>query len=264
MSLPYMPFFVGDYEGKTAHLTLEEDGAYNRLLRLCWRTPGCSIPDEDAWIQRKMRVDEDTMNNVVRPIISEFLKTGKGRLFSERQMEEFIKAKNKHKKRVAAGKKGGRPSKPLKNKETGETNASDLLKPSLSNHNHNHNHSKKVIVEETITQKKRGSRLSDDWFPKPEDEFLKPYNLTPDQLQNHFDSFRDYWMAKPGKDGVKLDWQATWRNWIRNSRQSRSKQNGRSTRSEINKALYEATTERSEHEPERTIRPGLEIIPASK
>ena len=27
--------------------------------------------------------------------------------------------------------------------------------------------------------------------------------------------FRDYWIAKPGKDGRKADWFATWRNWIR-------------------------------------------------
>jgi hypothetical protein len=29
------------------------------------------------------------------------------------------------------------------------------------------------------------------------------------------DSFRDFWIAKAGTGGVKLDWQATWRNWIR-------------------------------------------------
>ena len=28
-------------------------------------------------------------------------------------------------------------------------------------------------------------------------------------------AFRDYWVAKPGRGGVKLDWQATWRNWVR-------------------------------------------------
>jgi hypothetical protein len=32
------------------------------------------------------------------------------------------------------------------------------------------------------------------------------------------DSFRDFWIAKPGKDGRKADWQATWRNWVRNQR----------------------------------------------
>jgi len=33
-----------------------------------------------------------------------------------------------------------------------------------------------------------------------------------------FDAFRDYWIAKPGKDGIKLDWLATWRNWVRNQK----------------------------------------------
>jgi hypothetical protein len=31
-------------------------------------------------------------------------------------------------------------------------------------------------------------------------------------------AFADYWHAKAGKDGIKLDWPATWRNWCRNSR----------------------------------------------
>ena len=32
------------------------------------------------------------------------------------------------------------------------------------------------------------------------------------------DEFRDYWVAKPGKDGRKADWEATWRNWVRKQR----------------------------------------------
>lgn len=34
------------------------------------------------------------------------------------------------------------------------------------------------------------------------------------------DEFRDYWIAKPGKEGRKADWEATWRNWVRNQRAS--------------------------------------------
>ena len=34
MRTPYFPLHVADYEAKTAHLTIEEDGAYMRLLRL--------------------------------------------------------------------------------------------------------------------------------------------------------------------------------------------------------------------------------------
>jgi hypothetical protein len=30
-----------------------------------------------------------------------------------------------------------------------------------------------------------------------------------------FVRFRDYWTAQPGQRGVKADWDATYRNWIR-------------------------------------------------
>jgi hypothetical protein len=30
--------------------------------------------------------------------------------------------------------------------------------------------------------------------------------------------FTDHWKAKTGRDATKLDWNATWRNWIRNAR----------------------------------------------
>ena len=128
MSLPYMPFFVDDYEGNTAHLTLEEDGIYNRLLRLCWRTPGCSIPHEDAWIIRMMRVDDSTYISKVLPVIREFFKVEKGRLYNPRLMREFLIAKEKHEKRVKAGQKGGRPAKSLKTNKTDQSNAKAMRK----------------------------------------------------------------------------------------------------------------------------------------
>ena len=33
-------------------------------------------------------------------------------------------------------------------------------------------------------------------------------------------SFKDYWIAKPGSGGLKLNWEATWRNWVRSQKQS--------------------------------------------
>jgi hypothetical protein len=64
---------------------------------------------------------------------------------------------------------------------------------------------------ETETEKRkniaRGSRLPPDWTPEG------------DYDREELERFRDYWIAKAGKDGVKLDWQATWRNWLRNSKQ---------------------------------------------
>jgi hypothetical protein len=33
--------------------------------------------------------------------------------------------------------------------------------------------------------------------------------------QGETEKFIDYWRAQPGQRGVKLDWPATWRNWMR-------------------------------------------------
>lgn len=54
----------------------------------------------------------------------------------------------------------------------------------------------------------RGTRLPLDWKPKPEDGL--------DDLE--LAKFRDYWTAVSGQKGVKRDWDATWRNWLRNAK----------------------------------------------
>lgn len=123
MSLPYYPFYPADFEADTSHLTLEEDGAYNRLLRLMWMTPGCSLPDDPQWLARRLRVDDATFERVVAPLLREFFKRRRGRIFSPRLTAEFAKTSATHFARVNAGKKGGRPSKSLKSNETDERRA---------------------------------------------------------------------------------------------------------------------------------------------
>lgn len=64
----------------------------------------------------------------------------------------------------------------------------------------------------------RGTRLTAEWEPDGE---LRAWTKAeqPSWDGAHYAkvlaSFRDYWASKPGKDGVKLDWSATWRNWVR-------------------------------------------------
>jgi hypothetical protein len=36
-----------------------------------------------------------------------------------------------------------------------------------------------------------------------------------DEIDSQAAQFRDYWIAKPGAQACKLDWEATWRNWCR-------------------------------------------------
>jgi len=64
----------------------------------------------------------------------------------------------------------------------------------------------------------RASRLPTD-FTLPDDWSTFCQTERPDlDPAKTFDKFRDYWTAKAGKDGAKLDWLATWRNWVREER----------------------------------------------
>jgi hypothetical protein len=62
------------------------------------------------------------------------------------------------------------------------------------------------------------TRLPADWQPNEiEIQFCKSErpDLNVNEVKNNF---IDYWIAIGGAKGRKLDWSATWRNWVRNER----------------------------------------------
>lgn len=65
---------------------------------------------------------------------------------------------------------------------------------------------------------KKAERLSPNWTLRKAwgDWALgeRP-DFTQDDVRRQAEMFRDHWVAKSGKDATKLDWEATWRNWIR-------------------------------------------------
>ncbi len=127
MSIPYFPMYPTDFEADTSHLTLEEDGAYNRMLRLMWLTPNCSLPNDPKWIMRRMRINQQIYDDVVSVIIDEFMTISKGRIINKRLMEEYHKTSVAHGKRVVAGRKGGNANA-LRTKKKASSNAEAMRK----------------------------------------------------------------------------------------------------------------------------------------
>lgn len=145
MSLPYFRFYPTNYEAKTAHLTLMEDGAYCRLLRLCWMTPGCSLPDDESWIMRRMRAHTEEEKQAVRLVLTEYFKRENERVVNTRLMQEHEHAQNRHDAARENGLKGGRKTNPLKNNKNdqsyglAEKKQTGKLNKANQNQNQNYN-----------------------------------------------------------------------------------------------------------------------------
>jgi hypothetical protein len=66
-------------------------------------------------------------------------------------------------------------------------------------------------------RKARGSRLPEDF--SPDLEYAKQ-QISDIDADGEAQRFRDYWKSRSGSAAVKADWPATWRNWIRNCKDS--------------------------------------------
>ena len=89
-----------------------------------------------------------------------------------------------------------------------------------------------VVEKPAKVPSTRGARLSATWvLPRSwglEAQRLCP-GLTVERIREIADEFRDYWVALPGSKACKLDWEATWRNWVRKEGRNAMPRNGRSS-----------------------------------
>jgi hypothetical protein len=179
-----------------------------------WMTPGCSLPDDDVWIMRRMRCGEALFKAVVLPVISEFMLRKAGRVLSPRLQREFKKADETYKARSAAGKKGGRPQvidNIKKDKKAGfvfDKGGPKQLEPEPEPYKEERNTA--VFPKKTPSL---GSRISPDFLP--DFQTAIDIGLSPSQAQSESSKFKDYWTAKAGAGATKRDWPATWRVWCR-------------------------------------------------
>jgi len=85
------------------------------------------------------------------------------------------------------------------------------------------------VVRTAKTPANRGSRLPNDWvLPKTwgDEAMAICPTFSRDRIRSIAAEFRDYWVAVAGQKGCKLDWSATWRNWVR--KEAKAEANSRS------------------------------------
>ena len=203
----YYSFHVSDYIHDTAHLSAYEDLAFRRLLDLYY-TSEKPIPNRTHEVARRIRMSNQ--ENAVQTVLEEFFMFDMANdcWFHKRCDKAIADYQAKAERNRQVGKLGGRPkSNPEANPQ--ETQVVSKHNPNQEPITNNH----KPIDKEN----KRGSRLSQDFcLPKEWCDFL--VEQRPElNAQQTFEKFKDYWIAQAGQKGVKLDWFATWRNWVRNT-----------------------------------------------
>lgn len=140
------------------------------------------------------------------PIISPSLRSGDGALSAPRTANASADDGLDFLDRDGAAAPDDPPEQPAAEPE--------LLPEQANGHSHERPAPKPAAAEPPQPKPQRGTRLPPDW--EPPDEWLDWARQEgyPNPVRSAA-RFKDYWLAQPGQKGVKLDWQATWRNWVR-------------------------------------------------
>jgi len=198
----FYQFHIGDYKSHTSHLTPMEDLAFRRLLDFYYLH---EHPIKHRDIARQIGL-KDFEQDVLTVLEEFFLSTDAG-FVNPRADKEIAK----YREFSEAGKRGAAKRWGTNGEANSPPNATLIA---------TNNHKPITINHKPKVESTRGSRLSPD-FCLTEDwkDFCQQDrpDLNPSKV---FESFKDYWIAKAGQQGVKLDWFATWRNWVRSQNQA--------------------------------------------
>ena len=207
----YFNFHIGDYKSHTHHLNLIEDLAYRRLLDHYYLH---EAPIKQREIARQIGLRD--YEQEVLSILDEFFISTEDGFVNPRADKEIEEYHNKKQQASRAGKASAQRRLNARSTDVGnELNGGSTDVQPTSN-------------QEPVTKREntaRGTRLSADWqMPDEYREYcsIKRPDLNPDEVA---DSFKNYWIAKAGRDAVKLDWGAVWKNWV--ARETATKTNAK-------------------------------------
>lgn len=243
----WMPLFIGDYLADTSRLTTEQHGAYFLLIMDYWRNG--PPPDDSATLAQITRLSPDAWS-IAQAKLGQFFSIDGG-VWRHKRIDEELVAAKENKDKAQAKAKAAAAARWGKPQSDATSNA-----PSIPQAMHEECPSPSPSPTPSKTKGKSradtatASRLPADWLPSDGDvEFCKAErpDLHATEVANRF---RDYWVSQPGVKGRKLDWNATWRNWVRNERRTQTAgPPGYQTANEKAKSFADRLTGKKRNEP---------------
>lgn len=213
---PWMKFYPRDWRGDQAlrAVSIAARGLWMECLCIMHEAKPYGHlmlngePVEDHVLARMAGVSVDEVSALMAELrqAGVLSVTGRGVIFSRRMTKDHARARKGQK---AAKKRWSQVSDGVEQSDA--PNGLPNRKPTTQKPEARSQKKK----EEPNGSSKKGSRIDPAWEPSEEEiSFAEGRGLDLETINLEAEKFRNYWLGKAGQAGVKLDWPATWRNWI--------------------------------------------------
>lgn len=201
----------------TAHLSEVEECIYSRCLDQYYSREK-PLPSDLQGVCRLVRANNREAKKAVSTVLGEFFTLEADGYHQKRCDAELAKYAEKSAKAAQSAAARWKQTDSERN-----ANAYANAPPNAKRTQSEGNASQEPITSNQEPKKKeqsasQGSRLPADWVLseewRAEAQSLRA-DWSPENIVFVAEKFRDYWHGKPGKEGRKVDWLATWRNWCR-------------------------------------------------
>jgi len=211
---PFVNFYTSDFLAGTSGLTASVKGVYITILCLMYeseapltqswetlaRRCGCTLPAFKKAVETLTDDDKITVSG--------------GAIWSEKCEKHITLRRERQNSARAAAKTRWEKTK----EKQGEVDA-DAIRTQCQPKPEPYNKEEDTKVS---SKKKRGCRLPDDWsLPREWGDWALSQQYPETAIRIEAEKFADFWHSKSGAGATKLDWFATWRNWMRNSKAPR-------------------------------------------
>ena len=217
---PWFKFYASDWIGGTRLLSATVTGVYITLIAMIYDKGGPISNDEDE-LARACGLPPKQFQSALEKLVSKrkITVSSDGKLSNPRSEKELAARRANSSQRADAAKV--RWQKTDENQASSDASASAPHDPRISTRARLQ---KSDLREDTSRRsvaasprRTKATRLDAAWLlPSKWGEWAMTEfpHLTRDAIRREAEGFRDYWISKPDH-ATKLDWEATWRNWIR-------------------------------------------------
>jgi uncharacterized protein YdaU (DUF1376 family) len=205
----YYQHHIGDFIKDTSFLTNEEIGIY---LKLIWLYYDSEKPLPNNLFELGMKTGTRDNQVVLEGLLEMFfILDEQNKCWNHTRCDKELEH---YKQQLTTASKAGKASALKRAMNKNPTSVEQTLNERSTEVQPTNNQQPLTKNQE---KKTLGKRLASDFsFPKEWEEFCQTERPELSPVKT-FDQFKDYWIAQAGQKGVKLDWFATWRNWVRST-----------------------------------------------